>query len=383
MYLVVIIILFAIEIIALFILLARNKWAWPKRYGDEFSFESRHQYDPIVGYRFFPECRYGNLLTGKQGFILNDEFFSNSDYRCKDRIRIYMFGGSTVAGTGVSNVNKTLPAILEKKLRERFSSKIDVFNFGVGGYATSQEIVYLTELIRHRPDMVITYNGWNDCAYPMFLGGYLNEWDKNNSPLANNECSIQFRRAVARLNAGKYELYGFIFDPLKFMQSFYTVVLLKKFFQKLGKYRGFTEYLANTASEVSSRIRLMPQDAANLYISNVKAMKGICMGFEIPCYSFLQPILLHKAKLTEQESVVFKSRDVLNGGGRDEIVKFYDHVVKLNNENSSPLIDLSNILGGGEETLFLDECHVNDSGNELIAESIFLAVEGGVKCLLN
>ena len=79
--------------------------------------------------------------------------------------RIFMLGGSTTIGLATTSDELTIPALLEKKLRD---SGLDarVVNAGIGGAATYDERYRLE---RHAgewdPDMVIMYDGVNEITY--------------------------------------------------------------------------------------------------------------------------------------------------------------------------------------------------------------------------
>ena len=81
-------------------------------------------------------------------------------------LNIFVFGGSSVAGAGVED-DESIPAALQSILRERIGSggnSVNVYNFGVGSYFSSQEVTYFQNQLRYGnvPDMVIFVDGQND-----------------------------------------------------------------------------------------------------------------------------------------------------------------------------------------------------------------------------
>jgi lysophospholipase L1-like esterase len=81
-------------------------------------------------------------------------------------VNIFVFGGSTTAGFGVDD-DKTIPAALQSRLRQQSDDgdpSVNVYNFGVGTYFSSQELAYFQNQIRygHVPDMVVLVDGLND-----------------------------------------------------------------------------------------------------------------------------------------------------------------------------------------------------------------------------
>jgi lysophospholipase L1-like esterase len=79
------------------------------------------------------------------------------------RVEIWMFGGSTLYGTGVPDF-ATIPSYLSRDLNAVEVPCIVVSNFGVEGYVTNQEVLLLMQQLKadRRPDLVIFYDGLND-----------------------------------------------------------------------------------------------------------------------------------------------------------------------------------------------------------------------------
>lgn len=76
--------------------------------------------------------------------------------------RIFVFGGSTVWGTGARD-DHTIPSELSRRLA-RAGKVVEVTNFGQSGYVSSQEIIALYTRLQHGdvPDLVVFYDGIND-----------------------------------------------------------------------------------------------------------------------------------------------------------------------------------------------------------------------------
>lgn len=66
--------------------------------------------------------------------------------------RVAVFGDSYMEGYQLE-LEKTLPKLLETRIAAR---KVEVINFGVGGYGTTQQYLYLVEQgLKYRPDLVL------------------------------------------------------------------------------------------------------------------------------------------------------------------------------------------------------------------------------------
>ena len=80
-----------------------------------------------------------------------------------------MLGGSTVEGNGSSGSLEALPAHLKRVLEAKYvpalggKRRFEVINAGIGGFYSANEFLYYaSELIHYQPQLVISYNGWND-----------------------------------------------------------------------------------------------------------------------------------------------------------------------------------------------------------------------------
>jgi lysophospholipase L1-like esterase len=85
--------------------------------------------------------------------------------------RIVVIGDSFAMGSGV-NDQENFPAQLEELLKKRYGSdKIEVLNFGVGGYSLiNYEAVLRTKALAYSPDLiVIGFCGGNDFLIPEVL----------------------------------------------------------------------------------------------------------------------------------------------------------------------------------------------------------------------
>lgn len=80
-----------------------------------------------------------------------------------DSFNIFLFGGSTAFGYGVSD-NETIAAYLQECLLDKMSSQVRVYNFGRGHYYSTQERILFEQLLTSGavPDMAIFIDGLNE-----------------------------------------------------------------------------------------------------------------------------------------------------------------------------------------------------------------------------
>jgi lysophospholipase L1-like esterase len=107
--------------------------------------------------------------------------------------RVYLFGGSTMWGTGARD-SLTIASRLARALEQRGVSDVVVTNFGENGYVLTQELLRLELALRNgeRPAVVVFYDGINDVVAGIGRGTQPG-WPQNES---NREEDFDFGRLV-------------------------------------------------------------------------------------------------------------------------------------------------------------------------------------------
>ncbi len=137
----------------------------------------------------------GTVNFNKKYFNLNSEGMRDYEFSLKkeDKIRIVGLGDSFTAGWGVKNASDTYLKVLESKLNS--TEKIEIYNFGVGGYGPQQEIDLLKEkALRYNPDIVI-------------LGYYTNDFKNFNDTLEWEKEQISIPYLGVFLRTSSYVYY--------------------------------------------------------------------------------------------------------------------------------------------------------------------------------
>ena len=118
--------------------------------------------NPIRKYEYTP----GRFDVGAGGFDDHNNFFINRHgfrdveftlAKKPNTVRILALGDSVTAGNGIDDYTKTYPKLLERLLNRQVSGRaFEVFNMGVGGYHTLQEVETLREAgLPFQPDLVM------------------------------------------------------------------------------------------------------------------------------------------------------------------------------------------------------------------------------------
>lgn len=179
---------------ALLLVEAWVRWSWESRRGRPGFYLS----DAELGQRLAPN--YEGWFAGVQVRINALGFRDERDYALEKQpgtVRILVLGDSVTFGHGTQS-NTTYPYLLEQRLRA-WRPQVDwqVWNLGVPGYATSQELAYLERIgSRYDPDLIIV--GF----YPNDLTG--NEPKQAPSMMRRGSAAVQ--RLLQRY-AYSYEFY--------------------------------------------------------------------------------------------------------------------------------------------------------------------------------
>lgn len=142
-------------------------------------------YSPFVEFRMSP-------IKGEHFNITEDGYRANGregQSLKASGAKVFIYGGSTTLGLGVSD-GETIAAEVENALRSSGRSDVQVFNFGVDSYFSTQERIAFEQHVTAgvRPDVAVFIDGLGDfysCAAPE-----VSAW---------NERLIQLTRARARM----------------------------------------------------------------------------------------------------------------------------------------------------------------------------------------
>lgn len=163
------IVIAAVVLIALAIELAswgllRAKGKITERFGARYRVAESTRYEPFVGYRYAPfakDVRPG-LDADRHGFIHNGDASRDLSVKAPGVYRIFILGGSNVAGNG--RPHETIAARLETLLNARGGPRrYEVVNAGVSAWLTSQDLAMLAfHLAPYQPDLVVSFSGFTD-----------------------------------------------------------------------------------------------------------------------------------------------------------------------------------------------------------------------------
>jgi hypothetical protein len=279
---------------------------------------------------------------------------------------ILILGGSTVFGVGASSYRTTIASRLQALLNEHAPGKYIVHNGGVRGFSSLQEFVYYVNDVRTQiaPSIVISLNGRNDdhlmrkaLDRGTFDTDYSNQLEQSVSSMMEDGFEPSFLDALSGVAKATH-----IGQLIKSVLSLNP----QEFANPLERIRDFG---------------LPPDDAlfrepANNYTVVMNALFAAVATEGGRHIWALQPTVFDKPFTTDEEKVRIEEITKIPPD-MYEIHRLYHESFYDVARQQAPL-DLSSIFETEKRTIYLDDCHYNDLGNEVIAEHLLEAVLGGL-----
>lgn len=266
-----------------------NGYVWDITIGKE-------QLDVNLGHTYIADSKYPGIMVYGED--------RESDYK------IAVLGGSTT--DGAMYPFKSWPQFLYEELGQR---KITIYNGGVRGYTSGQEIMKLIrDILPLKPDMVIVYDG-------------VNEINTN----TKHPFSFEYARKVFEYANTHIE----------------------------------NNYVVDNTKEVCQGVECKV-DYFDNWLCNMQYMYALAYQKNIKFFSFCQPWLTSKKGKTEKEKNILLS---IPGVVLDTMLN-KSFRIQMEQRNSLPeyIHDLSHIFDGKD--VYMDLCHVWEEGNRIIAEEI-------------
>lgn len=330
---------------------------WNDRNADPYSLSletaSGCQYDHFQRGRLriesAPFLVYGNRPNQRSpALTINAQGFRGGDWRKeKERngLRVVFLGGSTAFGYQVSRDDRVYSAVVERLLRDSpalAGRAVEVWNAGVVGYCSAQELVLLTtKLVDYRPDLVVLLDGYNDFNYgrlvlpgtpeilpPLFYDVDQRLADGARPWLVAMRQSALFRRLE---EIGRHRR-----EPVSpFHRTFDNVAV------GAAQYRGNLEKIARVARAYGVKVVLAPQ-----------------------------PELFHRHGAIPAAEQRLRAKLDEWGYGRiatGQYGTYVEQAAAVAREQSLAFVDTRPAFDAVDEPVFTDAAHLSDRGNELLA----------------
>ena len=260
---------------------------------------------------------------------------------------IWVFGGSTVYGTGVPDW-ATLPSYLSRSLNSDGHACVFVTNYGDESYVSTQELILLIEQLKRggRPDIVIFYDGFNDANVGMAAP---DPW--------NSHYGLETIKSRAE---------GSFRGRFDFVNRLYTVRVVdaaRRLLRRRGQPLNAEELRAKAATVVDN------------YEANQSIARALGQAYHFTFYGFWQPMLFygHKPLVTFERQIREIDATRKSRFSAQPTIAAYQEAERR--APTAAFVYLAGVFDAVPEPIYIDEAHLGPHGNELAANAIAKYIE--------
>jgi len=325
---------------------------WVEQYDDEFERSSAARWEPYVYWRRRPF--QGAHINVDESGIRRTSSQPVDTGGSPDPLKIYMFGGSAMWGTGARD-EYTIPSILTRELAQR-GLAVEITNFGESGYVSTQEVIALLRQLQagQRPDLVVFYDGVNDMfsAYQQQVAGIpqnefnrVEEFNLSQPEKLRPRAIMTLRDAARGMASARFAKWLLMETGLLHRPAFAVRPM--------------------PGSGIAPGKSSLATSVIDTYTSNIDIVRALGDDYRFQHLFYWQPTVFEKtrlsdyeaaeqAKLAPVETFAREVRDALNRSGLAAMPEY-------------SFADLGPIFADVREPVFVDWCHLGESGNETIA----------------
>ena len=293
--------------------------------------------------------------------------------RLENAKTIAILGGSTVMGTGSRRPEWTIPAQVERLLRDGGNS-VNCLNFGVAGMTSRDSLAQLIDaVIPQKPDLVVLYSGWN-CAFNY----QLNAWLRATNGYAAHSIheGIGSRQMeLGRLLTDSYSVHSNLARGLWLASNQLSSWLKSTLpIRSVGSVVDRLRQLDPTVNgrAIGQLVKALPGcheallvEAAETYLRVIRLAGKVCSSEGIGFVGMFQPNLFWGDKLRTAEESQFVANEPVDP---DSQTGFYQALKQCG--LTDHVCDLSQTFARESRQTYIDTGHLNPLGNQLVADAI-------------
>ena len=246
---------------------------------------------------------------------------------------VYFFGGSTAWGEGARDAY-TIPSQVARLLGER-DHAVNIVNYAQTGYVSGQDLILFQRQLAlgNLPDLAVFYQGFND-VYSAFTGGQAG-------------LPMQEIQRAADAEAGR---------------------LLR---QNQPVLRSLAVNEADLNWTLAASGESSPRAILDNWNANRRLIRAAASEFGVDVLFIWQPAFFAKRSLSSFEAQFAAEIERSLPG----FMRLYAEVDQLlrqapASESSGDLLIISDLFADQEDEIFIDEAHINEVGNQAVAEAI-------------
>ena len=316
---------------------------WMKEFVDEFCRSYRAEWKSYVYYRRYPFS--GKLINVDSAGIRRTVQYALHDTAGARPRRIFLFGGSTMWGTGARD-SGTIPSALAQIIAaDTEFGPAEVINMGETGYVSTQELIRLELELRRGniPDIVLLYDGGND-TYGAYLDG--------EAGLPQNEIHrvTEFNLLKNRWQMIKLGLEGYLERTVT-----------------AGMLSGLRSLFWPTQPQLPEHLELA-DGVVKMYRGNLEILEALSIQYGFRYEAFWQPVVFvrpdpspYERKQSEQQRMV-----------RPLFLDVYRRIAHDPPLGANPHFhDISGLFDRAGMPVYIDFLHVSEAGNRIVARRMY------------
>lgn len=261
---------------------------------------------------------------------------------------IWMFGGSTMWGTGSPDWG-TIPSLLAERY-QKAGRPVCVRNYGESAWVSTQEVIQLLLELKQqakKPDLVIFYDGANDPYIPYRSGRF--------------DVHQNFDRIKGQFEGDavvKWGSFGWVLRT----NTYELVKRLATRFGLLNPDRGAYRKRAKDLEWMISK-------NVEYYLNNVDLVDALSKKYGFQYAFFWQPIIfVENKRLTTKEAEIRRLESDMSPGLEEIYKRTYGLVRAIGKGKIQYIADVFN---NETQDIYIDSVHVSSEGNRIIAARIF------------
>jgi lysophospholipase L1-like esterase len=331
--------------------ISRQDTVWMKQFVDEFCASYKARWTSYVYYRRVPFA--GDLINVDSNGIRRTPQVATQTPLSLSPLRIVLFGGSTMWGT-CSRDSGTIPSALARNITASPANRpCEVVNMGESGYVSTQAIIRLQLELRkgNIPDIVILYDGVNDIfsSYQNGVAGM----PQNESHRATEFNLLKEPERMRRL--------GFV--------DFWNRTVTA------GIVSGIHSSIAAPVA-VPTPPRQTAEDIVQLYTQNLKIVEALSRQFGFRYEAYWQPVVFTRANPSAYEGKEAERMAYV----RSLFLDVYGRVARDPLLTRNPRFhNLSTVFDTEASPVYLDFCHISETGNAIVARRMYADIEKSVR----
>jgi lysophospholipase L1-like esterase len=337
---------------------AFNRAPWANEFLDEYmSCVAEFRYQPFIVWDMRP-CSTPYINVSEAGVRKS---YQGPGASKPERVRVYLFGGSTMWGDGVRDED-TVPSAIAR-LAERDGLAIEVVNHAAIAYVHWQEVTRLSQVVAARdiPDIAVFYDGLNDA--------YIDTEPFTHIGAENVAKAVEHRVDLWETYE-RYSLFHILSERQRIRRQ--TEEFDRATKQAIAANRHPT--VPPPEPEPDDDLKRAAQSVRDRYLRGVEYANRLAKTFGFRTLSFWQPVMCDRTRFFPEEAALVDSEC--------EPWRIAFHKRLADALRPQPIHVIDRALDGAREPIAIDPYHINAHGNQLIAEAIWPVLKREVEAVI-